>query len=837
VASKRPKITESEMREADAAARRTGFAVHLVSLLRGAQSSPPPTVVHPILEAAPVTVGRPGDGGRKRPIVRNTVEGVLNELDGRYGAGKELRKYNHILRYFEIDPEGDGALMARLSGNDISAGETVAVQLDIQHEMAERQGLRPRWVIVELQADRNVSYEQRMGFSLVRDLVAMHDLRWVSWREIDRIAHDQMTSMAFCNWLRDQELRLYLATDPTPLVDWTGPRLMHSLKRLLAEWEADKIVERTSNGLKRRFLETGRGWPGLIPFGFRRGPQDFLVVDEDQWDIVHRIYELYLSQHPDGRPFSMRNVLAHLQADGIDVTYYVVQRVLSDRVYVTGRLETTHKGIVYEVRPILLRRPIPEDMYARVQAQRYGRRGKNTVTPYGYFLLNHIPLVHSRCEGQMVSGGRTRLSAYLFAHSNSTWEAHRYTHKPKPDTCALCGVPAPPLERVVIEALYALAGDAEVREAWMANGRGDGQTTVEDLTQSEIANIEAKLHSRRHRHADLLRRFVDDDAAEGDALAQYSELARALEIDVRRLEQRLARAQRAVQARAEAPEADVLEQRLRAELPVIPPLDDAAALRRRVEIIRACVDKVVVHDDDTGEIRVEVFGPLVPPTAPLVTFLPGDGLGTEELIGKTALADQFSPSWRTTLLPVPFRARPPATLASLAEDVRRVHAASPPGLMFRFHRGSRCAWTDRREAFDLPSVVVMSRVCRREGWTPSELVRGVLTPREIVEGRRLGSVNAAEWFAAFCIAFENGFAPCSDRQREWRRRGLWPKLTTLEELARDNGMRASEAIALAYSCWLGTSDSWQETIRSRNPGRDRAMVDVGDDPSYRHAEG
>jgi DNA invertase Pin-like site-specific DNA recombinase len=826
------------MREADAAVRRTGFAVHLVSLVRGAQSSPPPTVVHPILEAAPVTVGRPGDGGRRRPIVRNTVEGVLNELDGRYGAGKELRKYNHILRYFEIDPEGDGALMARLSGNDISAGETVAVQLDIQHEMAERLGLRPRWVIVELQADRNVSYEQRMGFSLVRDLVAMHDLRWVSWREIDRIARDQMTSMAFCNWLRDQDLRLYLATDPTPLVDWTGPRLVHSLKRLLAEWEADKIVERTSNGLKRRFLETGRGWPGLIPFGFRRGPQDFLVVDEDQWDIVHRIYELYLSQHPDGRPFSMRNVLAHLKADGMDVTYYVVQRVLSDRVYVTGRLETTHKGIVYGVRPILLRRPIPEDVYARVQAQRYGRRGKNTVTPYGYFLLNHIPLVHSRCEGQMVSGGRARLSAYLFAHSNSTWETHRYAHKPKPDTCALCGVPAPPLERVVIEALYALAGDAEVREAWMANGRGDGQTTVQDLTQSEIANIEAKLHNRRHRHADLLRRFVDDDDAGGDALAQYSELARALEIDVRRLEQRLARAQRVVQASAEAPEADVLEQRLRTELPVNPPLDDPAALRRRVEIIRACVDKVVVHDDDdTGEIRVEVFGPLVPPTAPLVTFLPGDGLDTEELIGKTALADQFSPSWRTTLLPVPVRARPPATLASLAEDVRRVHAASPPGLMFRFHRGSRCAWSDRRQAFDLPSVVVMSRVCRREGWTPSELVRGVLTPREIVEGRRLGCVNAAEWFAAFCVAFESGFVPCSDRQREWRSRGLWPKLRTLEELAHDNGVRASEALTLAYSCWLGTSDSWHDTIRSRNPGRDRAVVNAGDDLLSHHGGG
>lgn len=139
--SKRQTTTASEMLEQDATERRTGFATHLTSLLRGASSTPPAPILHPILEAAPVVVGRPGKGGRKRRPVRNTVEGVLNELDARYGPGKELRKHRHILRYFEIDPEGDGALMARLSGNDISAGETVAVQLDVQHSMAELAGV------------------------------------------------------------------------------------------------------------------------------------------------------------------------------------------------------------------------------------------------------------------------------------------------------------------------------------------------------------------------------------------------------------------------------------------------------------------------------------------------------------------------------------------------------------------------------------------------------------------------------------------------------------------------------------------------------------------------
>jgi len=813
------------MLEQDATARRAAFATHLVSLLRGSSSTPPAPVVHPLLEAAPVIVGRPGGGGRKRRRVRNTVEGVLNELDARYGAGKELRKDHHILRYFEIDSEGDGALMARLSGNDISGGETVAVQLDVQHEMAERLGLHPRWIIVELNADRNVAYEQRMGFALVRDLVAMHGLQWVSWREIDRIARDQMTNMAFCKWLRQHDQRLYFATEHSPLVDWNSPRLDHSFRRLLAEWEADKIVERTSRGLRRRFLETGRGWPGLIPFGFRRGPKDYLIVDEDQWVIVERIVELYLSLRPDGRPFSIRDVVDRLLAEGLDITYYVVQRVLSDRVYVTGCLTATYKGRDYAVRPIQLRRPISEEDYASIQAQRGGRGGKNSVTPYGCFLLNHILLVHAPCQENYVKGRRIRLSAQLSAERPTTWQTVGYIHSTRPEMCSIRRLPAPPLERAVIEALYQLAGDEELRATWIANGRGERQSRIEDYTAAEVASIEGKLHRQRHRHADLLARFVSDDHAEGDAVAQYSELASALSIDIRRLEQQLDRARRKQRAQPDASDSDSLERRLREELPVEPPLDDPVALRRRVEILRACVSKVVVHDDDDGRIRIELFGPLIPPTAPPVTFLPGDNLGPEEVIGKTVLADQFLHAWRSPLLQVVGCARRPTTIASLAADVRLVHRASPVGIMFRYRPGESCAWTERRDELGLKSATVVRRRCRHLGCTPAEVVRGALTPREIVEGRRLGRINAAEWYAALSIAFEGGFVPGGGWQREWKRR-CWPDYGTLYVFAKANGFSPPDLLAVAYLAWREGFDGWNVAIKSFSTTADRA-VDLG----------
>jgi hypothetical protein len=117
-------------------------------------------------------------------------------------------------------------------------------------------------------------------------------------------------------------------------------------------------------------------------------------------------------------------------------------------------------------------------------------------------------------------------------------------HKPRPKTCPILSLAAPPLERAVIEAIYRLASDETIRGQWIANGRGEGQSRIADYTAAEIATIESTLHRQRHRHADLLARFVSDDHADGDAVAQYSELANALAVDIRRLEQRLDHARR-----------------------------------------------------------------------------------------------------------------------------------------------------------------------------------------------------------------------------------------------------------------------------------------------------
>lgn len=111
------------------------------------------------------------------------------------------------------------------------------------------------------------------------------------------------------------------------------------------------------------------------------------------------------------------------------------------------------------------------------------------------------------------------------------------------------------------------------------------------------------------------------------------------------------------------------------------------------------------------------------------------------------------------------------------------------------------------------------------GCTPAEVVRGALTPREIVDGRRLGRINAAEWYAALSIAFEGGLVPGRGWQREWKRR-CWPEYATLYLFATANEFSPSDLLAFAYLIWCEGSDGWNVAIKSFGTTVDRA-VDLG----------
>jgi site-specific DNA recombinase len=78
--------------------------------------------------------------------------------------------------------------------------------------------------------------------------------------------------------------------------DTSTPQGRFTLKimGIIAEWERDRIVERTTEGRYQRYRE-GKWGPGQPLYGYRYNPQTkHLDIREDEADVVRRVYHLYV---------------------------------------------------------------------------------------------------------------------------------------------------------------------------------------------------------------------------------------------------------------------------------------------------------------------------------------------------------------------------------------------------------------------------------------------------------------------------------------------------------------------------------------------------------------
>ena len=73
------------------------------------------------------------------------------------------------LEVFEAEPDGDGAILVRLSSRDVQKGETALGQVTEVFDMCRRQELRPRKVLVMLRCEASATYEKRFDWAMVRD--------------------------------------------------------------------------------------------------------------------------------------------------------------------------------------------------------------------------------------------------------------------------------------------------------------------------------------------------------------------------------------------------------------------------------------------------------------------------------------------------------------------------------------------------------------------------------------------------------------------------------------------------------------------------------------------
>ncbi len=210
-------------------------------------------------------------------------------------------------------------LYARVSGDDRgNDGRNLSGQIDSGRKYAQKHGYA---VVAEMpEDDRGVSGAtfELPQLKRILELARNHQIDTVIVREVDRLSRNLAKQL-----IVEDELRRYGCDVEYSLEEFANTaegRLQKHIKATIAEYEREKIVQRTTRGRIQK-VEAGNVLVHrYAPYGYRTGTlegKDTLVIHESEAKIVRLIFQWYTVGDEQGEPVPVRTICRKLADMGI----------------------------------------------------------------------------------------------------------------------------------------------------------------------------------------------------------------------------------------------------------------------------------------------------------------------------------------------------------------------------------------------------------------------------------------------------------------------------------------------------------------------------------------
>jgi hypothetical protein len=545
-----------------------------------------------------------------------TQTAATADLYAELGHPHTTSHHGTTMMVFEVDPRGDGIIAARLSKSDLQGGETAMGQVHGLRDLARRLELTPRKIVVTVNNGGAKDYEDRPDFALIEQEILGGKVRWVGWRDPDRISRDELSFFMFLKLLKRSESTLYLSSIGRA-VDWTNDRFQLSVQNAAAADERERIYLRTHEPLHNRWVAEGRGWPASGGFGFRRNKQTkFLEIDPDQWGYVEMAFYTYLELDPKDGKAGFAGVAEVLAAAGCKLTKERWRQILKNPIYVTGEFCIRRKGELISCEPIDLEgRGIPADVFQRIQELSALRAGKEDRNPVGTFIYNGISYCGT-CE--------QKLHARFVKGSDRASYRHA---SPVPDSCRGRVFDAALVESSGIREILRLHSCKELQTSWSNRPQIELTDGAPLMTAEQIANarkrIAALQESKKHLIRDFNQRLVDQHASGGAGRTSavkadegmFRQMIAGVDDEINEYEVKIERAKTLNQVRQASlelrTESESLLDAMRELLPEEMP-EDRLLRAKRAALVKTLISKVVLTEQSDATITIELHGPLVP---------------------------------------------------------------------------------------------------------------------------------------------------------------------------------------------------------------------------------
>ncbi len=222
------------------------------------------------------------------------------------------------------------AIYARVSSPNQTKGYSLEEQIRICRERCDLMGWKVRYIFVE----NGVSAKNtdRPKFKIMMEKARQRKFDVLVFWKLDRLCRSLRDVVNVEKELRDYGISLHSVTEQ---IDTTTPIGRFNFRNIAsaAELERELISERAKMGMAAMAMH--HKWPNrLPPLGYDKGADGRLKINEEEANLVRKIFEMYLELKSMPQIAFELNKLGIKTKRGKEWTTTAVKRILDNKIYI-----------------------------------------------------------------------------------------------------------------------------------------------------------------------------------------------------------------------------------------------------------------------------------------------------------------------------------------------------------------------------------------------------------------------------------------------------------------------------------------------------------------------
>ena len=239
-------------------------------------------------------------------------------------------------------------------------------QEDIIRSEADKRSHRLERIFYDKASGGN---SERTGFSLMKESITTKAVDFLYVWRLDRISRNVSDLLDLYDFCSQYGVTIVSIADPITATGDSLARFQISVVGSVAQLQRELIAENQRIGLRRKH-DLGLHLTARVPFGYRYISTDKIVIQEEEAEIVRRVYELYLGG------IGYKRICSIFAAEGVMVRgnpfrVHNVRNILTNAFY-SGYIDNEF-GITKGIHPSIVTRKMQDDV-RKIQQSRHVKK-------------------------------------------------------------------------------------------------------------------------------------------------------------------------------------------------------------------------------------------------------------------------------------------------------------------------------------------------------------------------------------------------------------------------------------------------------------------------------